>query len=307
VSDSGVKAAFAELKDEYEENGFVKRNCHQLTHVIGRAADRYGDVPTTHSRGDNFCASGYYHGAIESVVARVEADKIVKIVDEADTICADLRGDQTRSVYHYSRAHGLGHGFMAVLEYDLLESLKACGALTEDEWEDRRCSSGVFMEILMQDRPGHPSRYLKADQPLYPSGEVEDKYKTVCYQRHARYALEVRGNDFAKVLELCATAEDDFRSACYYGLGSNAFHQSIDDGATYAVRTESTKRLCMLGQDREARSSCVAGAVGQIISHYESDTQAKALCESFSARLRAVCLENGEKIYKGLYDRPFGS
>jgi hypothetical protein len=71
VQDSGVDAAFTELKDEYENNSFVKGNCHQLTHVIGRAAAGiYGeDIATTYSHGDNFCQSGYYHGAMEDAVA----------------------------------------------------------------------------------------------------------------------------------------------------------------------------------------------------------------------------------------------
>src|SRR3954469_7783521 len=38
VHGSGVEAAFDELKDEYEKNDFVHSNCHQLTHVVGRAA-----------------------------------------------------------------------------------------------------------------------------------------------------------------------------------------------------------------------------------------------------------------------------
>lgn len=38
VRDSGVETAFDELKDEYGKNGFVRSNCHQLSHVIGRAA-----------------------------------------------------------------------------------------------------------------------------------------------------------------------------------------------------------------------------------------------------------------------------
>ena len=45
VHDSGVEAAFAELKSEYEKNDFVKTTCHQLSHVMGRAAaERYATM-----------------------------------------------------------------------------------------------------------------------------------------------------------------------------------------------------------------------------------------------------------------------
>src|SRR5215217_5282052 len=79
VYNSGVEAAFADLKDQFTKEQFVKASCHQLTHSIGRAAAELygGDVPSTYSRGDDFCGSGYYHGAMQSVVANIGADKIL--------------------------------------------------------------------------------------------------------------------------------------------------------------------------------------------------------------------------------------
>src|SRR4051812_13678630 len=66
VHNFGVRAAFAELRNEIMKDDFVKANCHQMTHVIGRAAvDLYGDLPRTYNHGDTFCGSGYYHGATE--------------------------------------------------------------------------------------------------------------------------------------------------------------------------------------------------------------------------------------------------
>src|SRR5215208_3091587 len=44
VYNSGVEAAFADLKDQFTKEQFVKASCHQLTHSIGRAAaELYGD------------------------------------------------------------------------------------------------------------------------------------------------------------------------------------------------------------------------------------------------------------------------
>ena len=50
----------------------------------------------------------------------------------------------------------------------------------------------------------------------------------------------------------------------------------------------------MLGQDHEARSNCVMGAVRNFIYYYNSDEQSKALCESLDADLRTVCLKRSE-------------
>lgn len=289
VKDSGVDAAFAELKDEYEKNGFVKSQCHQLTHVIGRAAlNLYGDLPSTYGRGDNFCWSGYYHGAMEAVVANIGADKIL---EEANTVCADLGEHQKYSFYHYNCVHGLGHGFMGVLANELFESLQTCDTL-KDEWEKSSCHGGVFMEnIMAQNNPSHPSKYLKAEQPLYPCTDVETKYKIECYKMQTSYALQTQGYDFAKVFDLCSTVEDDFRPTCYQSLGRDASGNSVSDVAK-------TKETCGLGEDYEARSNCIVGAVKDFIAYYHSDTQAKELCESLDADLRALCLQTGEEFYK---------
>jgi uncharacterized protein YuzB (UPF0349 family) len=95
VLDSGVKAAFAQLDDDYGKNDFVRSGCHQLTHVIGRAAaELYADISGAFSQGEHFCGMGYYHGVMETLVVKIGANKIS---EEADTICAGLRERQRYS------------------------------------------------------------------------------------------------------------------------------------------------------------------------------------------------------------------
>ncbi len=299
VRDFGVEAAFTQLRDELTRDALVRSECHQLAHVIGRAAvDLYGDIPTTYSRGDSFCASGYYHGATEAVVAKMGADKVL---EEADTLCAGLGRHQTYSFYRHNCAHGLGHGFMSIHQNELFESLETCDSLT-DEWERNRCYSGVFMEnVIAKDSPSHPSKYLKADQPLYPCDVVGTRYKNECYQRQVPYVLETRGYDFAGVFDLCATAvEEDFRPACYQGLGWDASVQSIKQGISDMLINGSTRNLCMLGGEHEARFNCVVGAVEYFIRHYYSDAQARAFCEFLGADLRTMCLQAAEEYYQTL-------
>ena len=297
VNDSGVQAAFADLKDEYSKNGFVRSNCHQLSHVIGRAAaEHYGDIPAAYGQGDSFCGSGYYHGVMQAVVARIGADRIL---EETDTLCSSELGEnQKYSLYHRDCVHGLGHGFMGVLGNELFDSLEACDALT-DGWEREHCYTGVFREnVQAKDDPSHPSKYLKADQPLYPCTDVETRYKNACYRRQPMYALWMQGNDFAKVFDLCARVEDDFRPACYHGLGRSAFLQSTEQQVTDGGQAGSTRMLCMLGKDHEARSNCLAGAVKTFIYYNRGATRAEAFCGPFDADLRAVCLQAAEEYYE---------
>lgn len=293
VRGPGVGAAFVELKDELTRNELARSNCHELTHIIGHAAaELYGDVPTTYSRGDSFCGSGYYHGAMEAIVAKIGPDKVL---EEADTLCAGLY-----SFDHYNCAHGLGHGFMRVQENELFGSLEMCDVLT-DGWEERRCYGGVFMEnVVDKDNPVHPSKYLKADRPLYPCDVVGDRYKDECYQRQSSYALETRGNDFAKVFSLCAKVEDEFRPACYQGLGWDASVQSLKQGTSDLSINEATRSLCALGEDQEAQFNCAVGAVNYFIRDSYNDTRAKAFCEYLGPDLRTVCLREAEEYYRSL-------
>jgi hypothetical protein len=290
VLDSGVEVAFADLKDERENNGFVRAACHQMTHVIGRtAAEFYGDLAGAFGQGDPICSAGYYHGAVETVMAKIGADKVL---EEANTVCADLREHQRHSTYHYNCVHGMGHGFMGVFQTELFESLYACDALM-DGWEREHCYNGVFMENLSaMDNPSRPSKYLKAEQPLYPCTDVERRYKSQCYDEQTSYALYTRNDDFAKVFGLCATvAEEDFRPACYQGLGGKVAAHSNKHVIGEVAKTDSARKLCMLGEDHEARSNCVVGAARTTIRDYQGDKQAKALCESLDADLSAVCFE----------------
>jgi hypothetical protein len=181
---------------------------------------------------------------------------------------------------------------MGIQENELFKSLETCDTL-KDEWEKGSCYGGVFMEnVLARDNPSHPSKYLKADQALYPCDVVEDKYKSECYKMQTTHALQTQGYDFAKVFDLCATeAEDDYRPTCYQSLGRDASGNSSSDVAK-------TRASCMQGQDYEARSNCVIGAVKDFISYYSSDRQARELCESFETDLRDVCLKTGEDYYE---------
>ncbi len=299
---SGVEATFAELKDKFTEDEFVSSNCHHLTHIIGRAAaELYGDIASAYSQGDNFCASGYYHGVIEAIMATLGAEGVV---DEADDICAELREDENHSFDHRNCLHGLGHGSMYVLENELFEALRTCDALA-DEWERDQCSGGVFMENLnTDDSPGHLSNYLKFDQPFYPCTEVKIHYKTQCYVRHTEYALKVVSKDdatlqdnFTKVFDLCAReVEDGFRPACYSGLGHLATTEASLADITDEAQAAFARELCMLGQDYEALVYCVVAAARQLVYYYNGDAQAKELCEPLtSADLRAVCLQRTEE------------
>lgn len=282
----GSEAAMADIRSHYIDP-FVRAQCHQLTHAVGRvAAERYPSVAVAFAHGDSFCWSGYYHGVMETAVAGVAQADVAK---KLDTFCSEIPGKERFSFDYYNCVHGLGHGAMAILHNELPQSLELCDNLS-GAWEQRSCWSGAFMENIIADEVNHFSKYLKADDPYYPCDIVKDMYKGTCYLMQTSRMLALTGSDFKKVFALCADAEEPYAEACYQSLGRDASGRSVSDPAA-------TKKTCMLGESERARTNCVIGAVKDFISYHHSDIQAKVLCASLPQELQETCYSTAKNYY----------
>ncbi len=289
VMQRSTKEAFDELKTTYNTNTFVQSSCHQLTHIIGRAAaERYGDVPTAFGQGDSFCWSGHYHGVMEFVAAKIGLENLTK---ELPNICKSIAEKDTYSFDHYNCVHGLGHGVMGVNSNELFVALESCNALT-DWWERESCYGGVFMENVMVDFNNETTtKYLKPEDPMYPCNAVEEKYKQQCYLMQTSYALKVQGYNFKTVFGLCDATEEKFRDTCYQSLGRDASGNTVSN-------LQGTKERCLLGKDYRAQSNCVIGAVKDFVSYHHSDVQAKELCNAFEPKIAELCHATITEYYK---------
>jgi hypothetical protein len=293
----GPIAAISVIKSSYTKVPYVKSECHQLMHVIGRAAlIKYNDdIAQTYSHGDQFCWSGYYHGAIEEL-GNVKG--LAYLVANSNAICAKIPGKSTHSFYYYNCVHGMGHGFMFVENGNLFAALKDCDSLT-DSWDSTSCYGGVFMQNVMNEQaPDEESdtagttqqSYLKADQPMYPCTAVDEKYKDQCYLMQTSYALQTVNYDFNKVFNICSQVESQFRDTCYTSLGRDASGNSISDA-------NKTKSTCLEGPTEEAQKYCVHGAAMDFVSYFHSDVQAKQLCTSLPSNLSDDCLSTVKNYY----------
>jgi hypothetical protein len=288
----GPEAAMALMKKEYNQSSYVKSQCHQLTHIIGRTAlDKYKDIADTYAHGDQFCWSGYYHGAMEEIALKNGYDYIIK---NANEICKPIAAKGEYSFYHYNCVHGLGHGFMFVKDGDLFASLSACDAIKND-WERTSCYGGVFMQNIMNEQtPDNTakvgSKFLKSDQPMYPCTAVAYKYKNQCYLMQTSYALQTVSYDFSKVFEMCGQVDTDFKDTCYTSLGRDASGNSVSNADT-------TRTTCLLGPNEESQRYCVHGAAMDFVSYFHSDSQANQLCNSLPANLSSDCLAVVKNYY----------
>lgn len=290
VRDTSVADAFADLRSRYDTNAYVKAQCHPLAHVIGHAAiEKYPTVSEAYTHGDSFCWSGYYHGALEGVIAKMGR---ANVPNELNTICADIPGKERYSFDYFNCVHGLGHGLMAYTNDELFEALSLCDRL-EGTWEKRSCYGGVFMENVIIDNTNHVTKYLKPEDPIYPCNAVADTYKTDCFLMQTSYMLKATGNDYRKVFALCSGVGDGYRQTCYQSLGRDASGQNSSNA-------EITKARCLLGTDEEQQANCVNGAVKDFISYFRGFEEARAFCTSLPADLSSMCLDVGEQYYKNL-------
>jgi hypothetical protein len=276
-----VEAAITDLKKAYDDNSFVKSQCHPLVHRIGRTAvERYVTVSEAFKHGDSFCWSGYYHGVLETVSANLGRNKLVEGVNE---ICKDLRQANEYSFSHYNCVHGLGHGVMGITNNELFDSLDICSKLNDD-WERQSCYGGVFMENVMSEiNPISPTKYLNKDDPMYPCTAVGPKYKSQCYLMQSSYALKVDNYDFNKVFARCSKVDKEYVGVCYQSVGRDA------SGST-SSNVEATNRNCSMGPDEYSQINCITGAAKDFISYYHDDVKARAFCASFSkATLNSTC------------------
>lgn len=282
---AGIDAAFRSFKRAFAHEGFIRAGCHPIVHSIGHAAvARYGDdLAQLYARGDPFCSAGYFHGVTEQIVVDIGARRFLAA---AKSMCADLGGRGRHTIYHRNCAHGIGHGFMLVLDGHLPRALETCDELA-DRWEQRSCYGGAFMQNVME---LSRSRYLRPRDPLYPCADLPDRYRPMCFQKQTGYALYVRNGRFAPVFGLCARVDPAYRASCHEGLGTNIAVHHLKQLVVDRDLRRLTLRGCGLGRGREARVGCVAGAARALINYDHGATRALALCRAAEPGLRAGCL-----------------
>lgn len=290
VRENGIEESFAFLRKEYQDSAYTKAQCHQLTHVIGRAAvEKFPSVFEAYGVGDGFCWSGYYHGVIEAVIADIG---YVNLNDNLDSICNDIVEQRKYSFDHYNCVHGLGHGIMAINQNELFESLAQCDILKE-HWDAASCWSGAFMENIMTDNRNHFTAYLKAEDPLYPCNAVDGQYKGTCYLMQTSYILTLNNQNFKETFDWCTKADEGFEDICYQSLGRDASGSTVSDA-------KKAKDICLLGENFNQQSNCVIGAVKDFISYFHGDEEAKHFCSLFEENLQEVCSVTATEYVKVL-------
>lgn len=274
VNNETPKIALSDAEKRTEKNRFIKDKCHEIAHIIGRAAGKkYTDLAEAYGLGTDFCASGYYHGVMQAVADTVGKEKIL---EKINGICKPLFEKEKYGLPYYNCVHGLGHGVMTLEGNELFLALKDCDGL-DGSWEQDSCYSGVFMEnIIGEVDPDHFTKYLRRDDPLYPCTAVEEKYKKMCYFLQTDHALIVESANFERVFKLCMGLDNILYSTmCYQSLGRNASSYAVYD-------LENTRNYCLLGELAYAKDNCLLGSATDFAWRTQKGDEAFSLCSTIS-------------------------
>ena len=291
LQDEGLSAALDALERSAAEDSAVLRSGHQLAHALGRTALVVsGNDASVIAQCRPIFASGCYHGVVESYLqTRTHID-----MGALGAMC-ESAGD-ARSGAIGACMHGLGHGVVGAMAYDLDAALAQCDGLAAPESAEA-CHSGAFMEAINSafGKPrlgasGHAHgasagqtelRLLDPQDPYAPCDRYSAPYADPCWGYQGFIVLRYAAFDAAAALDLCNDAPGERASQCYRSVGFQltGLYQR-DDG--WIVEQ------CTRG-DPSLQASCAAGAATALVAIDWSGSRAVRFCELSPASWKEAC------------------
>jgi len=269
--------ALNDLRNLMETDRKVLGACHELVHEIGHAAyEKYGDFAKAVSFQDDLCGSGYLHGVIEAKFRQT-----TDVLAEMKTLCKNYA-----SIVDLGKCyHGIGHGLMYYNGNNLPQAIEWCDSLYSTSAKIR-CAEGVYMENFGSETSLHPSAFLNPKDSLYPCAVQPEQFKFACYYYAPLYYLNLRLDDYAGALKLCAGTELEFQPTCAKGVGSRAIKQNIHN-------TAFSEKICSSGTNEQVKP-CLEGVVSYYLVNYNSMEKTKEMCNSLKKENRSFCISSAE-------------
>jgi hypothetical protein len=220
------------------------------------------------------CASGFYHGVLERALATVPDKKLGRY---ARTVCTGPAVTRVQFVA-YQCVHGLGHGLMLHMGYDLPSALKVCDKLAT-AWDRSSCTGGVFMENIASSY-GITSKWLKDDDLIYPCNAVAVRHKLYCYLMATSRILPKVNYDWDEAARICRTAEEGWVATCFQSYGRDASGMSLQ-------QAEGILGICAKAGDMEVE--CIFGAARDVANSDADGERAVRLCDAVREGLLRYC------------------
>ncbi len=270
---------------------------HMIAHGLGRFAianNRHD--PSVLSQCRPTFQAGCYHGVLEgylSSLPRVDAGATSRL-------CTALERPRASPYEALECAHGLGHGFLEALRYDLTAALRACDEFTATKLRVE-CHDGVFMENTVHGL-GMPSvnvgdkattehahamssaaptlGVFRASDPRFPCDSVSSQYQASCWLYQPLVIARFASYEYPKILAGCATAPEASLANCYRGIGKQSM-------GWFSWNFQRVISMCGTAGTHEA--DCLDGGVDLLVDFTLTPDRALVFCREAPESRRASC------------------
>lgn len=297
--DRGVTRAMDSLQSLSVADTTFRNDGHMIAHSLGRfaIAKSHGDPSVLAECRPTFQA-GCYHGVLEGYLS-----SLPKVDAHATTgLCNSLIKPDSSRFPATECAHGLGHGFVEALGYNLAAALSACDVFGDDELKGE-CRDGVFMENMVHGLGGtsinvgdtamaahmhmmsHAAPTMaafRASDLEFPCDSVATQYQPSCWAYQPVVVAKLTNGDLSKTLDECAHAPTASQGSCYQGFGK----QSLQWFSWSSPRVLAS---CRRAGNHEG--DCIAGGVEGFVDVSLNANGAFAFCSAASTEQKAGCFK----------------
>jgi hypothetical protein len=311
-----------------------KVDTHLLAHTIGDMLFKQKGA-----EGIQYCTHDFRNACSHSIVIGLFLEKGEKAIAELAPLCKKAPGGKGAYGMCF---HGLGHGVLALSDYDMQQAVRICDGLStgDNKQEARECIGGTMMEMAsgVHDREVWKRQvvnYFTSD-PLSPCNQqfVPAYAKPICYTYLTPHLVTEAGgtlsdptdDQLAKAYQYCnpiPLSNKAERIACFGGFGKEfvvmARNKDIRDVASMtADEMKKVYRWCGLTSEADGRQHCLFQALTSLYWGGENDrSAAKRFCAQAEDELtESSCYLNltglvghyiDEKDYKVAYCREIPS
>ncbi len=290
---------------------------HLLGHVVGDELYKQQGI-----NGMSACTQDFRNACSHSIVVGYFLAKGEEGLGDIANACRRAPGGAGAYTMCF---HGLGHGILAAVDYDLPRAVSLCqktGTIQYGYRESSECTSGTVMEIISGGFHNktlwekQSAKYLSLSEPLLPctASYVPAGSKPQCFEYLTPHLVKAAGGSLddgvpadeilKKAFAYCELLDIDIQRAfCYQGFGKEFIvlvHNR--DTRTLANMDEremkETFRLCALAGRAQGERECLLHAMDSLFWGGENDP---------TGAVRFCALMESETLAKACYEHLVGA
>ncbi len=281
---------------------------HLIGHVIGDILYKQQGVD-----GIALCTDDFRNACSHSVVIDILSDNGESSLPLIAQTCRKAPGGAGAYTMCY---HGLGHGVLAYVGYDLEAAVRMCEKTGTAEYRQREyeeCVGGSIMEMIagVHDPLAWQQQfdtYFRANDPLYPCDAtfMPDEVRDMCYTYltpHLFAAADLAPtregpHEYQEAFSYCDAIplnKVEFRDACYGGFGKEFVSIAQDrDIRNVGIMGEealsSVRAWCTQAGEESGEAACNDHALSSLFWGGESEPDAAFLyCELAEGEAQINC------------------